>query len=113
MVKVSQISLQNDYTQPRLFVEQAYQQETLKDRFERLQAAGKFLVLNNKDDFYSKLMGELEDVNKMQADYYKQNHHDGSIMRYSLADFISKRITQEKMSDNMMKEVFGEIKNMR
>ena len=58
-------------------------------------------------------MGELEDINQKQAQYYRENHHDGSIMRCSLGEFISKRITQEKMSDNQMKEVLGDIKNMR
>ena len=54
-----------DNFQPRLYLETGLKQaETLSQRNEMLQLAGKALVSSNKDDFYSKLMGEIEEVNK-------------------------------------------------
>ncbi len=39
-----------------------------------------------KDEFYLKLIGEVEEVNKLQATYFQKNSNieDGSIMRSSL-----------------------------
>jgi len=59
-----------DYTQSKLFIEQAFDQEKLRERYERLRASGKFLMESNKDEFYSKLMGEMEEVNQSQEKYY-------------------------------------------
>ena len=101
-----------DFTQPRLFIERAYEQETLRDRYERLQASGKCLVESNKDDFYAKLMGELEDVNQHQAKYYRESR-DSSVMRCSIGDFLTKKITGERLSDSQTREVYTECKNMR
>ena len=88
-----------DFTQPRLFIERAYEQETLRQRFDKLKDCGNCLVESNKDDFYAKLMGELEDVNQHQAKYYKSHPGDSSVMRSSIADFITKKITGERLTD--------------
>lgn len=66
-----------------------------------------------RDDFYTKLMGELPDVNQRQAEFYKAHHKEmdsTKIMSSSLADFISKKITSEKLSEKKEKE---ECKQMR
>ena len=78
-----------------------------------LQLAGKALVSSNKDDFYSKLMGEIEEVNKTQAQYYKAHTGEDKIMQSSLADFISKKLTGEKMSDSKRADVHAEMRNLR
>jgi len=62
--QTNQINILRDYTQAKLFIQDGYQQEQLSDRFERLKCAGEVLVKYNKDDFYSRLVGELEDVNQ-------------------------------------------------
>lgn len=54
---------------------------------------------SNKDDFYAKLMGEFEDVNQQQAKYYRTHQTDSLVMRSSLADFMTRKLVGEKLSD--------------
>lgn len=109
----AQVNLLKDYTQARLFIQDGYRQERLEGRFERLQAAGDVLIRYNKDEFYSKLVGELEDVNQQQAKYYKAHPAEESIMRSSLADFITKKLTGDELSPDQVKAAHSEVKNMR
>ena len=55
---------------------------------------------SNKDDFYTKLMGEFEDVNQQQAKYYRTHQNDSAVMRSSLADFMKRKLVGEKLSDS-------------
>lgn len=108
-----QINILRDYTQSKMFIQEAYQCERLEERFQRLQAAGDVLVRYNKDDFYSKLVGELEDVNLQQAKYYKAHPQEESIMRSSLAEFITRKLTGDDVPEQQLKAAQAEVKHMR
>jgi len=96
-----------------MFIEHALQQETIRQRYESLKLAGKFLVEGNKDDFYSKMMGEMEEVNNSQAKYLKVHPANTDVMQQSLAEYISQKLTGEKMSDSKRADVHAEIRTLR
>ena len=77
----------------------------------RLKDAGGILLESNKDDFYSTLMGEIEVVNESQANYYKANKADGSIMQMSLAQLITSKLRTSDKAPTA--EVQSEIKQLR
>lgn len=58
-------------------------------------------------------MGELEEVNKQQEKFYKAHPNDETIMRSSLAEFITKKLTGEKLSSSKYSEVQAEIRKLR
>merc|ERR1711990_1111475 len=87
VTQVKQIYLPRDYTNPKLFVEHALERGKLRGRFESLHAAGKTLQEANGDDFYSKLMGEMEAVNQSQEKYLQTHPEATDTMSLSLADY--------------------------
>ena len=55
-----------------------------------------------RDNFYTKLMSELQDVNQYQAEFYNAQRKEmdsTKIISNSFADFIFKKITSEKLSE--------------
>jgi len=103
--KVHQINLTHDFTEPRLLIEDSFHQPSLLHRFKRLKASGESLIKNYKNDYYSQLVGELEEVNKLQEKFYKGHPNDETIMRSSLAEFITKKLTGEKLSSSVQTEM--------
>ena len=85
----------------------------MKQRYESLKLAGKFLVESNKDDFYSKLMGEMEEVNQSQRAYLENHKTDAIVMQQSLGEFIAKKLTGESMSDSQRASAHSEVRTMR
>lgn len=110
---MQQINLTHDFTQPRLLIEDSFQQPQLEHRFARLKASGESLLKNYKNDFYSQLVGEVEEVNKLQEQYYKTHMHDDIVMTSSLGEFITKRLTGEKLSDSKYTAACADMRRLR
>ena len=53
-----------------------------------LERAAKSLQLNNKDQFYTRLVGESSEVTKKQAQVFKENGGKIPIMDQSLSNLV-------------------------
>lgn len=51
------------------------------------------------------MMGELEEVNKHQEKFYKAHPNDETVMKDSVSEFITKKLTGDKMSSSSQSEM--------
>lgn len=58
--------VQNDFSEVTELLKQVYESDNLKQREKLLERAAKSLQINNKDQFFTKLIGESSEVTKKQ-----------------------------------------------
>lgn len=80
--------VQNDFSEVTEIFKQVYEADNLKQREKLLERAAKSLQLNNKDQFYTRLVGESSEVTKKQAQVFKENGGKVPIMDQSLSSTV-------------------------
>lgn len=78
----------NDFSEVTEIFKQVYEADNLKQREKLLERAAKSLQLNNKDQFYTRLVGESSEVTKKQAQVFKENGGKIPIMDQSLSNLV-------------------------
>lgn len=80
--------LQTEFSEVSEIFKQVYEADNLQQREKLLERAAKSLQTTNKDQFYLKLVGETNEVQKKQLAIFKENKGKVKIMDESLSALI-------------------------
>lgn len=79
---------QTEFSEVSEIFKQVYEADNLQQREKLLERAAKSLQTTNKDQFYLKLVGETNEVQKKQLAIFKENKGKVKIMDESLSALI-------------------------
>ena len=85
----------------------AYLAENFQVRSGIVEKAGKSLNQTYKDQFYTRLMGEINEVTLKQVQYFRETHSKDELVDKSLSDLIYYFVAKDE------KKFDGESKNLK